>query len=738
MKKFLKIVGCVILCSIVLIGTGFFVLTSDAQKIDPTNIYATIDCTSFLYDSNGRQIDTLYYTENRQLTEHMPDDLKNAFIAIEDKTFYKHHGFNFIRMFGAVWNTITGKSEAISGTSTITQQLARNLYLQDTKSERTIKRKLLEMYYAIQLERHFSKDEILEAYLNTIYLGYGSYGVNAAAKTYFSKDVYRLNLKECAALAALPQAPDEYALIKEEGGDNRERIGDTDLYSNDVSRDRRYLVLDLMADQGFITEKQAKKAKVEITDILNPYFGEPKSVYTYFSDYVAEAVADAFVKEYGMDPEVAQRKVYTGGLHIYTTLNSQAQQIIHEEFKNDYNFPLAYGTEDKAQAAMVITEIGTGKVIAMVGGRRAEGSKLFNRATSPRQPGSSIKPLSVYGSALQKSYECAQSGQKFPFTDFDIDRQGTTGWGDYITAGSTVIDEKMYINGQVWPYNITRRFTGKTTFRRALQQSINTCAVKILLQVGVDYSAQKLKDFGLTTVVTDESKSVNDLNPAALALGAMTYGVTPLEMSSAFAVFPNGGVYNSPICYTKVTDNDGNVLLTGKSEEHDVLDPGVAWIMTDLLKSVVSRGIAQNAAIMGVEAGGKTGTTDDRFDIWFDGFTPKYSAALWIGTDHNFKMSSTSVAASRLWGKIMRQIPNVTEGEYKEMPNNVVTVNGEYFSKGTEPAWFRDPTEEPEKPKVQKKKTDDYEPVEEEEGEEYADGYIDGFMPGTVYEEEEE
>jgi penicillin-binding protein 1A len=321
----------------------------------------------------------------------------------------------------------------------------------------------------------------------------------------------------------------------------------------------------------------------------------------------------------------------------------------------------------------------------MVGTRNNKGEKLFNRATNPRQPGSSIKPLSVYSPALQKSYEYQKKGKKFPFKDTGYDSQGKRGWGDYITAISSVRDEKMVVNGKVWPQNFSRTYTGNKTFRTAIQQSINTCAVKILAQIGVEYSMDMVKKFGITTMVDDTSEPYNDVNLAALGLGAMTEGVTPLEMALAYATFPNGGVRNSGICYTKVTDGDGKVLLKGESKETKVMDKGVAFIMTDVLQTVVSDGIAFNAAISGERVGGKTGTTDQTWDIWFDGFTPKYAAALWIGTDDNTELNTTSSTAAALWGKIMGQVKRAKGGTYKSKPDNVILKNGEYFTKGTQP-----------------------------------------------------
>ena len=676
---------CLVLSAAAVLGAYVVFVAVTATDIDPENIYAHIDTSSVLYDKNGEQIDKVYYIEDRELVtiNEIPEDTKDAFIAIEDKTFYEHHGFNLRRMIGAVINMLLGRTDRISGTSTITQQLARNVYLADVKSQRTLRRKVSEMLYAWKIERTLSKDEILEAYLNTIYLGYGNYGISAAARTYFDKDVRDLTLAESAALAALPQAPDSLALLKDDREEGKTvYLEDYDVYANDASKERRNLVIDLMQEQGYISADEAASARVDIKDILRPHFEENASEYTYFSDYVVSEVAKDLEVDYKLTEEEAQRVVYTGGLQIKTTVDPEVQKIINEEFADDYNFPWS---AEEPEAAMVVTEVENGNVVAMVGGRKKSGRRLFNRAVSPRQPGSSIKPLSVYAAALQKSFDYAEKGETFPFVDYGFDRQGVYYWGDYITASSYVADEQMFVGGESWPQNFNHRFSGRQTFRTALQQSLNTCAVKIQLQTGADYSMDMLKKFGITTAADDPEEPVNDLNAAALGLGAMTYGVTPLEMAEAYAAFPNGGERNEPACYTEVTDSEGRLILSKRAEPVKVMDEGVAFIMTDCLKSVVSRGIAREASLYGVQVGGKTGTTNDTADIWFCGFTPKYSAALWIGTDHNSEMNTYSSRAASLWSRIMGQIPDVAEGEYPDMPSDVVMMNGEYYTEGTEP-----------------------------------------------------
>ena len=690
MRKFLKVLKFLfifgfIICLLggIAVSAYTYNIISNAEAIDPKNIYEELDKNSYIYDSKGKIISTLYADEDRNIIkiDEMPENLVHAFVAIEDKTFYEHKGINVKRTIGAIVQKLMGKSESISGTSTITQQLARNVYLPDIKSERTIQRKIVELYYALLIEKDLSKDEILEAYLNTVYFGYQNYGIETAAHSYFSKDVEDLTLEECAALAALPQAPDTYALLKDEEGDNRTKIKNTNLYANDISKDRRDLVLDLMVDQGYITKEEADGARKDLIDFINPDLSGDDNKYTYFNDYVLSTVIDDLMTKYDLDEDTATKIAYTGGLHIYTPLDSKIQGIIYKEFKNDDNYPWA---AEEPQSAMVVCDVKTGQVKAMVGGRKTSGKKLFNRAVSPRQPGSSIKPLAVYSAALQKSYELEKQGKQWDFVDYKHDKQGAK-YGSYITAGSRIVDEKMYFDGNIWPYNVTRTFTGNQTFRSAIQQSINTCAVKIQLQVGTDYSIKMLKKYGISTLVEDGD--TNDLNPASMALGAMTKGVTPLDMALAYAAFPNKGIRNSAVCYTKVVDAEGNVLLTGEAEKTKVMDEGVAWIMTDVLKSVVKyNGVA---ILDGVEAGGKTGTTNDCYDIWFDGFTPKYSAALWIGTDHNKELSTMSTSAAALWRRIMNQIPDVTEGEYPDQPSNVIYQRGEYYTEGTEPNVYR-------------------------------------------------
>lgn len=827
-----NIVKAVLLCFLVLflalvIYSVFAIAT--APKIDTAKIYETLSENSTIYDASGKKVDSVYSGENRTNARYndMPDNLINAYIALEDKTFKTHHGFNFIRILGAIKESVFGGGK-VGGTSTITQQLARNVYLKTRMSERSLNRKVVEAWYTLKLENNLSKKQIIEAYLNTIYLGFNSWGVESASEAYFQKRPKDLSLEQCAALAALPQSPTNLALVnlldkdaKPKPSSILKRTSSGIYVINDISKERRETCLKLMLEQKYITRAQYEKAvKVPLRSMLKPNYHMNDSTIAYFTDYTVAKVIKDLQKKEKLSYDEAWDKVYKGGLKIYSTMDKKAQKTIQKEFKNNGNFPSItninydsnnnilnkygkvalyslgnyikngrftfksneikdnsdgsvtikankrlkiyntsvngktdYSLEFPAmykwkdgklnsisggyinipqqykqrddngnvivssrfmqskegkqtfqkvggkysipkssysinqgvvqpQAAMTIVENSTGEIKAMVGGRKTKGKLLYNRAVEPRQPGSSIKPLGVYAPALQQGAEEAAAGKTHNFVNYNIDRQGAQGWGNHITAGSVVMDERTTNNGRVWPYNAGSGYSGRNTLRSAIRNSINTCAYKIWMQVGQQYSTKMVKKFGISTVVT--KGRVNDNNAAALALGGMSKGVTTLEMANAYTTFPNNGVRaEEPICYTKVVDADGKTLLTKSSRSTRVLNSDVAWIMADLMKGVVSGGTGTAANVYGTRAGGKTGTTSNQYDIWFDGFTPKYSAALWIGNDINISLTSMSGYAAALWGKIMNQIPSAKTGSYKAQPHSVQYIGGEYYAKGT-------------------------------------------------------
>ncbi|MDR0850856.1 MAG: transglycosylase domain-containing protein [Clostridiales Family XIII bacterium] len=818
-------------------------------EVDPATIADKLWVSSTIYDDEGEPIKNIYLGDGERTMctfEQFPENLTNAFIAIEDKTFWEHHGFNFIRIAGAIKESITDGG-GVSGTSTITQQLARNIWLKETMSDRDMTRKLREAYYAVQLENALSKEEILTDYLNTISLGYHSYGVQAAAQAYFDKDVEQLDLLECAALASLPKGPSEYAMV---GTVNKGTISIDDprlllvgerydyIY-NDKVEPRVRLVLDNMLDQGLITEAEHRAARNQsLRAHLHPRELSGSGDAAFFVDYAIDQVAnDLLVKgQFGLkDKDEALQMVYGGGLEIYSTLHTAYQSIIIEEFENQENFPAVeysrnrvasgdlvnennvvmlyamknmfaedgtftfaeteysmledgslllrahpdylkdeagnslgyppsrlnlyptvvdglndvsiefkdiyeiaeddilyiikggvinipqgYKTMDEAgnciisktffdeyerahellvtdgsgisvpvtsytlkqriiqpQAAMVLLEHDTGQLKAMAGGRNVSGEMNFNRATGSRQPGSTIKPISVYGPALQMGYE----GQP-------VGGNGEASYGTYWTPLSVIVDAKFEYNGDVWPKNFYSGYRGPMTLRTAVEQSVNVTAVKVQLNVGADRSTTFMKKLGITTLV--ESGDTNDMNPAALALGGMTNGIKPIEITSAYGTFAAGGTHVDPISYTKVTKRSGEVLLDGTPKSAQVMDPGVAFIMNDILHTTVTQGIGSYARVSGVPVAGKTGTTSDNYDIWFVGNTPKYSAGIWVGDDVNIRLSTTSTKAAALWSKIMTRIMEGQDpGEFSSAPTNVqrVTVSGlsDYVIIGTAP-----------------------------------------------------
>jgi penicillin-binding protein 1A len=840
-KRLLIALICVAVLSCGAVGVWALTVISDTPPINADNIYSMLSENSVIYDDAGNEIENLFASgaglrTNLNFTE-MPEDLINAFIAIEDKTFWEHGGFNVVRIFGAIWDSLTS-GDSIRGTSTITQQLARNLYLEDTKSERSLKRKVQEAYYAVQLERQLSKEQIIEAYLNTISLGSGAYGVQAAAQTYFSKDVNDLTLAECAVLACIPKSPSKYSPLKRL---YNEDISDPDsldfvyrgetfsIWYQDEFLERQKLVLSFMKDQGLIDEERYQEAiNQDIRAAIKPNIDVASEISSYFADYLVNEVVQDLMFEYDLEESAARNMIYNGGLRIYSTLNVPMQKIIETEFEKSSNFPdvtglnrdkegnardangkillykysnmfdeegnftlkpeeyrinedgsmtvfkgnrlniyktevqgnVEYSVEFKSiytiedgifytiptgyilipseyknrdedgnlvihkdffgenfpftlteagmtipkgyyqlkekviqpQSAMVIIDYKTGAIKAMAGGRSLSGKLLYNRATSTRQPGSAIKPMAVYGPALQLSVDMVKNNA--------VDENARL-W----TAASVIDDAPLVLNGKLWPKNWYSGYRGLHTLRRSVEQSVNVNAVKVFNELGAATSLAFLKQLGITSVV--ESGSVNDMNPAALALGGMTKGISPLEMAAGYGSFANQGLYVEPVPYTKVTNKRGEILLESNPNKKQVMDRGVAFIMTDILRTTVTNGIAKAAAIGSHTVAGKTGTTTDNYDAWFVGMTPHYVAALWIGNDINLELSQGSVAAARLWSKVMKQVHvGLPAGSFPQ-PDNVVsatidtmsgllpselsaldprgTVRSEYFVSGTVP-----------------------------------------------------
>ncbi|HNU79620.1 MAG TPA: PBP1A family penicillin-binding protein [Bacillota bacterium] len=611
------------------LGTAY----SWVKAARPLNVDELFDLnqTTYIVDKNDKLIDKLHANENRTIAtlDQIPEYLQNAFIAIEDKRFREHRGIDLYRIFGALKADLAS-GEFSQGASTITQQLIKNVYLTPDKKW---KRKVVEMYYALQLERRFLKDQILEAYLNTIALGHNVAGVKEAALYYFGKELEQLTLAECATIAGITQYPSLYSP-----------------YLNfEKSMGKKEIVLEEMLVQGLISQEEydeAMKQEIKLSKV------EKEVETTYFADMIISDVTETLQKELGLSKEEAQIKLFNGGLKIIATIDTEIQNIVEETFKNTKLFPESEEDANgilQPEAAVIIIENGTGEIKAVMGGRSEKVRRGLNRATqSLRQPGSTIKPLAVYTPALDNGY----------------------------TAG-TVIDDAPVIFGNFKPRNYSNNFKGLVTAREALQNSTNVVAVKILQDVGIQRSIEYLKKFGITTIVTREDNGItNDESLSPLALGGVTNGVKPIEMAAAFSVFPNKGIYIKPISFTKILDKNGNVIYENKPYKDKVISEQVAYLMVDLMRGVVRGGTGGNAALSKMPVAGKTGTTTKNVDAWFTGYSPYYTASVWIGHDEPKPMNFTGGSyPAKLWKAVMEEIHKNLEVKNFEKPGGLVSVS---------------------------------------------------------------
>lgn len=595
MRRFLWIVGILVFLIIAGAGCGFIGATmSDLPEVANVKPAAS----SQIYDVHGNLITTVHATENRLPVKlsQVPKDLQNAFIATEDNRFYSHHGVDPIGIMRAIWVNIAHDGVAEGG-STITQQLARNAFL---TQDRTLKRKIMEAMLAIRIEQYYTKQEILEMYLNQIYFGQGAYGVQAAAHVYFGKNVQDLDLAQSAMLAGLPQSPNYYS----------------PLTNYKAGKARQAVVLGQMVKYDYIDQATADKAKDEDLGLREKSeAAHSDNNASYFIDYVISEIAE----KYGDDA------VYKDGLKIYTTIDMKAQDAAVQAMHNLPNFY----TDDKGltqpQGAFIAINPHNGYIVAMVGGR---GDDSFNRAVlAERQPGSAFKPF-VYLAAIQ----------------------------DGMTPGTVMDDKKIEFNG--WsPKNYEGTYSGQMTLRYALQHSANTIAVQLADAVGMRKVLNLASSLGITTL--DDSKD----NNLAAALGGLTNGVKPIDMAVAYGTLANGGVKVKPVAITKIVDRNGQVVEENSTEEQRVVDPKYAYVITNMLESVMSGGTGGGASI-GRPAAGKTGTTDESKDAWFVGYTPDLVAAVWMGDDYGIEtldgITGGTVPAV-IWRDFMSQALNAME-----------------------------------------------------------------------------
>lgn len=604
-----------------------FVKSTDLSVIQDIQHSVSLNLTSFVYTideyGNEAQEEVLYDEENRVWADfdEIPDYLKNAFIAIEDERFYSHKGFDIKRTLGAaigyVQKKITGSGDSTYGGSTITQQLIKNVTGEDDYS---IERKIEEIYRAYKLEQVMSKDEILELYLNTIYLSQQCNGVKSAAKVYFNKELEELTLAECATIAAITQFPTKYDPKR----------------NPDNNKNRRDVILQKMYELDYITLVERDTARIQpVTTVTSSETNAYVSTTSYYTDALISQVLDDLVNIKGYSKDIAEKMLYCGGLKIYTAMDPKIQSIMDAYYADDSHFPTTSG-DTIVQSSMVIINPKTGYVVGLVGGRGEKtASRTLNRATQTlRQPGSSIKPLAIYAPAVEYGL---------------------------VTPSTTVSDVEITID-EWTPRNDDRNFRGDITVSAALAGSRNVPAVRILQYVGLERSFNFLKkNFRISSLV--ESRAVSsgkiftDKGYAAIGLGGLTDGVSVLEMTAAYVAFASEGYYYEPAFYSKILDSEGNVVLERTPSPQPAISESTAVTMTQMLQGVVTSGTGTSARLSNMPSAGKTGTTSNNYDRWFAGYTPYYVGAVWYGYDTPSSLRGISGNPSaKVWKGIMDEV----------------------------------------------------------------------------------
>ena len=582
-KKVLLTILAALIGVLLLFCAAFYVFfdVPDWQKLDISKLSALAQ-TSSMYDMNGELMSELRGSENRIIVslDEIPLHTRQAFIAAEDLRFYDHRGIDVYRILGALRSNLKSGSLA-EGASTITQQLAKLTHL---SAEKTIRRKLEEINLAFQIEKVYNKDEILAMYLNTVYFGRGAYGIQAAAQAYFGVDAEDPTLNQSASLAAIIKAPSIYAPH----------------ISPSNNRSRRQYILSVMAENGFISQEEKQAALDESIWVLAQE--AEKQLYSWYIDEALRESAELL----GLSAD----EVIQGGFRIYTAYDARLQTIADEVYADSSFFPAAASDGTPIQSAMAVVDTNNGAVLAMIGGRDYTVRRGLNRATQMRrQPGSALKPLAVYGPALELGY----------------------------TTASVLLDEKTSFGGYT-PRNAGDRYYGLVTMRTAIRNSLNTTAVRLLEEIGLDASIQYLNKMGIPTRNSDRNLS--------LALGSMTYGVTPVELAAAYVPYANGGIYHQPYCVERIETVDGSNVYERKDSGKQVLSAQNAFLMTSLLQSVVSSGTGTRMLAANTPIAGKTGTvsmTGGNRDIWMTAYTPEISVAVWMGydqTDAKHKISN--------------------------------------------------------------------------------------------------
>ncbi len=615
--------------------------------------------------------------------DEIPEYLKEAVVAIEDKRFWEHHGVDWYRTAGAFVNMFLGMKDNFGG-STLTQQLVKNVTQYD---DVTVKRKIQEIFTALELEKKYEKDEILEWYLNYIYLGQGCNGVEAASQRYFGKSVSELSLAECASLIGItnnpslydPFSPIEITRYKcsacgkytTQAGDtcpNCEEVGTLDggtVWTGlEYNKARQMTILGEMLDQGKISQAEYDQAAAEELHFVEEAEEEENQtgqVYNWYTEAVIDSLIADLKEMYGLSDTAAQDMVYGGGLKIYTPFDPDVQAAVDEVYEDRSNLNYTSSDGQLMQSAITVVDNETGYVVAMSGyvGEK-EGNLLFNYATDAlRQPGSSFKPLAVYGPAFELGY---------------------------ITP-ATVIDDSPYsvMNGAAWPKNSPSGYKGLTTILDGVTRSVNTVAVKVLADyvtpsVSYEFLTEKfhLSTDHVISYMEVNGQAKSDIDLAPLALGGLTKGVTTFEMAAAYATFPRNGVYTEPVVYLKVVqgdDEDATVLIDNTPETTYSLSESTAYYVNTVLSNAATYGTGSSAHLSNMTTAGKTGTTNSNNDRWFAGYTPYYTAVVWTGYDNPISINTNSNPAIPMWKGVMSRIHEGLENKSFSTPSDVVQVS---------------------------------------------------------------
>ena len=640
------IIGCYVLTDMISTVNGDRIIDLEYYKENQ-------DQTTIIYakDKNDEyvEISKLHGEQNRVWVglEEIPEWMSKAFIAIEDKRFEEHKGVDWFSMTLGIGKSavqsLISDDKSVRGASTLTQQLIKNL---TGENGRNINRKYNELLAALNLEKYYDKDEILEAYLNTIYLSHNCYGVQTAAETYFGKDVSELNLAECASIAVITQTPAK----------------NDPLWQPENNKGRQEWCLGRMLEDGMITQEEYDEAMeyeliftnsenyvadddVEIETVTD------NDVQSYYVDYVISKVISD-LKELGYSNYEATKMIYSGGLRIYSAIDMDIQSIVEDVYVHRSGFPSesVNSSSELSQSAMTIMDY-SGRIVAMVGGagEKTE-NRSNNRAVSAiRQPGSSIKPLTIYAPGIEE---------------------------DYITWSSMIKNYGITWKGSIWPTNYggdPGSPDSYVTAQYAVAISYNTVPAQLLMKMGFEMSYEYLTETFKIKTYNDAEDSVA---PSALATGGSSGGVTTLQMAAAFASFGNGGKYYEPYCYYEVKDNKGEVILQNKSDEYEqIISPETSYVMNQMLQTVFygSGGTARGYAVEGHRTFGKTGTTTSNKDRWCVAGTPYYVAAVWFGYDYNKEIKASGSPAGQIFENVMNKIhKGLPEKSFEKYTDDVV------------------------------------------------------------------